>query len=224
MPSIRVLAVPVKPLARSKTRLAPALSPAERAELTLAMLEDVLDACTAQPVWETWVISGAPEALEVARRHGARGVPENGSTLLEAVRQAETELAAIARGAEGVEAEQLAVVLADLPLLTADALSRALALSGAVVAAPATSDGGTNLLLRRPPTAIPARFGRSSYRRHRAGAYRRGLTFNEARAIELGFDLDRPTDLLSLLASDADTRARSACQRMGLAARLRVGA
>lgn len=224
MASTRVLAVPVKALPRSKTRLAHVLSPAERAELTLAMLEDVLDACLHQPGWETWVISGAPEALEVARRRGARGVHEGGSTLLEAVRQSETELEATVQRAEGGEDQQLAVVLADLPLLTATALSGALALPGAVVAAPATSDGGTNLLLRRPPTAIPARFGRSSYRRHRAGAYRRGLTFNAARAIELGFDLDRPADLLTLLASDAETRTRSACRRMGLAARLRVGA
>jgi 2-phospho-L-lactate guanylyltransferase len=203
------------------------LSPAERAEVTLAMLEDVLDACTAQLGWETWVISGSPEALEAARPHGARGVPEKGSTLLEAVRQAEIEVMAASEtppAATAVGDVQLAVILADLPLLTSDALSQALDLPGAVVAAPATSDGGTNLLLRRPPTAIAARFGRSSYRRHRAGAYRRGLSFSEAVAIELGFDLDRPADLLTLLASDARTRTRSACRRMGLAARLRVGA
>jgi 2-phospho-L-lactate guanylyltransferase len=213
---MRALAVPVKPLQRSKTRLSPALTPTERATLTLAMLEDVLDACLEQSGWETWVVTGSPEALDVARRSGARALPENGSSLLEAVRQAETELP------EG--SDELAIVLADLPLLTAGTLSEALSLPGAVVAAPAESDGGTNLLVRRPPPAIKARFGRSSFRRHRAGAYRQGLTFREARSPELEFDLDRPADLLTLLATDVANRTTSACRSMGLPDRLRVGA
>jgi 2-phospho-L-lactate guanylyltransferase len=216
----RVLAVPVKPLLRSKTRLASALSPIERGTVTLAMLEDVLEACLAQPGWETWVVTGSPEAVELARHRGARGIAEKGSSLGEAVRQAETEFGNDAGGEDG----ELAVVLADLPTLTAEALSHALALPGAVVAAPAGSDGGTNLLLRRPPTAIAARFGRSSFERHRQGAYRRGLTFTQARAPELGFDLDRPADLLTLLATPTGSRTQSVCRGMGLAARLRVGA
>ncbi len=213
---MRVLAVPVKPLERSKTRLASALAPGERGMLTLAMLEDVLEACLAQPGWETWVVSGSTEALAIASERGARGMAEEGSSLLEAVRQAEGDLEE--------EDDELATVLADLPLLTADALSGALSLPGAVVAAPAESDGGTNLLLRRPPTAIAARFGRSSFERHRQGAYRRGLTFREARAPELGFDLDRPADLLALLGAGVPSRTQSACRSMGLAERLHVGA
>jgi 2-phospho-L-lactate guanylyltransferase len=217
----RVLAVPVKPLLRSKTRLASALSPIERATVTLAMLEDVLEACLAQPSWETWVVTGSPEAVELARHRGGRGIAEKGSSLGEAVRQAETEFGNDAGGGEDGE---LAVVLADLPTLTTDALSHALALPGAVVAAPAGSDGGTNLLLRRPPTAIAARFGRSSFERHRQGAHRRGLTFTQARAPELGFDLDRPADLLTLLATPTGSRTQSVCRAMGLADRLRMGA
>jgi 2-phospho-L-lactate guanylyltransferase len=226
----RVLAVPVKPLERSKTRLASALAPAERAALTLAMLEDVLDACLAQAGWETWVVSGAPEALDVSQRRGVRTMAESGSSLHEAVRQVEAELREHAdlpkiRDAQGGRAgDELAIVLADLPLLTPEALARALALPGAVIAAPAESDGGTNLLVRRPPTAIAARFGRSSYKRHREGAYRRGLTFREARSPELGFDLDRPADLLTLLRAEASSRSRSVCRRMGLTERLRLGA
>jgi 2-phospho-L-lactate guanylyltransferase len=213
---MRALAVPVKPLHRSKTRLSPAVTPAERATLTLAMLEDVLDACLKQSSWETWVVSGSPEALGLARRTGARAMSEVGSSLLEAVRQAEVDLPG--------DSDELAIVLADLPLLTAGALSDALSLPGSVVAAPAESDEGTNLLVRRPPTAIAARFGRTSYRRHRAGAYRQGLTFQEARSPELGFDLDRPADLLTLLAMDVANRTTSACRSMGLPDRLRVGA
>ena len=62
----------VKPLERSKTRLASALAPGERGMLTLTMLEDVLDACLAQPGWETWVVSGSTEALAIASERGAQ--------------------------------------------------------------------------------------------------------------------------------------------------------
>jgi 2-phospho-L-lactate/phosphoenolpyruvate guanylyltransferase len=221
---MHVLAVPVKPLARSKTRLASALSPDERAALTLAMLEDVLDACLTVPGWETWVVSRSPEVLAIATQRGARGLPERGSSLRQAIRQTETELAQGDAVDGSAEVHQLAVVLADLPLITTRALSNALALPGDVVAAPAESDGGTNLLLRRPATAMAARFGRSSFERHRAEAYGRGLTFTEARIAELGFDLDRPADLVTLLSAHTSSRARSACRDMGLAERLRIGA
>src|SRR6266496_3335236 len=100
---MRVLAVPIKSLERSKGRLAGTLSPAERAVLTMALLEDVLDACFRQPGWDV-----------------------------------------------AVRSSELAVLLGDLPYLTAGELRHALALPGPVVAAPALSDGGTNLLLRRP--------------------------------------------------------------------------
>ncbi|MEX2406577.1 MAG: 2-phospho-L-lactate guanylyltransferase, partial [Actinomycetota bacterium] len=73
---MRIIAVPVKSLARAKTRLAPTLSTLERGALTLAMLEDVLDATEAVPGWETWVVSPDEVALEIAARRGARPVSE----------------------------------------------------------------------------------------------------------------------------------------------------
>jgi 2-phospho-L-lactate/phosphoenolpyruvate guanylyltransferase len=212
---MRVIAVPVKPLARAKSRLVPLLRPAERATLSLVMLQDVLEACVQQPGWETWVVSRDRAALEAGSRVGARPVHEEGNSLLSAVRQVE-------RGMPPAPSE-LAIVLADLPLLSAGAVAVALAAGDApVVASPASSDGGTNLLLRRPPSVIPARFGRSSFARHRAEAYRRGLTFREATVPELGFDLDRPADVARLLEQDQPSRTRSACMELGLADRLRV--
>ena len=215
---MQIIAVPVKSLEASKSRLSPVLSELERAVLSLALFEDVLDACRAQPGWDVWVVSRAEAVLECAARRGARPVPERGRSLLEAVRQVE----------EAVPGRwsRLAVVLADLPLLTAGALAAALALGtgGLVVAAPAGSDGGTNLLVRRPPSAIPARFGPSSFARHRTEAARRRIPFREARIPELGFDLDRPADLARLLETRRPSRARSACLEMGLAGRLAVRA
>jgi 2-phospho-L-lactate guanylyltransferase len=213
---MRVLAVPVKSLEEAKRRLSRVLSPAERAVVTLAMLEDVLDACQAQEGWEVWVVSRDEAALEVAARRRVRPVEETGRSLLEAIRQAELGM----RG----RWSSLAVVLADLPFLTATALGRALSLTTGtgVLAAPAASDGGTNLLVRRPPTAIRARFGRSSFQRHRAEAYRRGVTFREVRIPELSFDLDRPSDLARVAAGSRESRTRAVCKELGLPARLGV--
>lgn len=210
---MQVVAVPVKSPELSKSRLAPLLSPAERAALTLAMLADVLEVALAVPGWQTWVVSSGP-ALRLAAGRGARPIPERGRSLIEAVRQAESLL-----GGE----DELAILLGDLPLITAAALGAALRAPGAVVAAPAASDGGTNLLLRRPPAVIPARFGVASFARHRWEAVRIGEAVQVVPGAALGFDLDRPEDLARFLDAPRPGRTLSACLEMGLPARLRVG-
>ena len=210
---MRVIAVPVKSLDRAKGRLSAALRPLERAALTLAMLEDVLDACMQIPGWQTWVISPDEAVLEVSARRRARPVIEEDPGLLAAIHQVEEEAA---------NADALAVVLGDLPLLTAPALSGLLQTIGPVVAAPSSSDNGTNVLLRRPPGVIAPRFGTDSFRKHREGAEMRGVPFAEVDSIETAFDLDRKEDVPTLLAHGGPSRTRAACIEMGLAERLSV--
>jgi 2-phospho-L-lactate/phosphoenolpyruvate guanylyltransferase len=214
---MRVIAVPVRRLDSAKTRLAAVLSPGERATLVLAMLDDVLAASLAQRSWETWVISGDERVLARAAEHGAATVLEEGQTLLSAVRQ--VERAAIDRSAES-----LAVLLGDVPLISAAALADSLDLAAPVVAARAASDGGTNLLVRRPPDAIPPRFGRASFHKHCWAARRARLEVARLDRPELAFDLDRPEDIESLLKAGGRSRARSACLEMGMTARLRARA
>lgn len=208
---MRVIAVPVKSLERAKGRLSAVLEPLERAALTLAMLEDVLDASMAQPGWQTWVVSPDEAVLEVSARRRARPVPEEDPGLLAALHQVEEEVAG---------ADALTVVLGDLPLITADALAAVLTTLGPVVGVPSDSDGGTNVLLRRPPLTIPARFGTDSFRKHRQAAESRDLPFAEVRAPELAFDLDRPEDVSRLTDRPGHSRTRSACLEMGLPDRL----
>ena len=213
---MRVLAVPVKSLERAKTRLSGVLSPAERAALTVAMLCDVLDACLAQDGWQTWAVSPDPGVLEVAGRMGATPFHEETGSLLGALREVEHRVA-------GPRAE-LAVLLADVPTATSAALAEALAIDAAVVAAPASSDGGTNLLVRWPPGVIPARFGPNSFARHRWAARRARVTFEDVRRPELAFDVDRPSDLAALMSmalDDSARRTRLACQEFDLDTRLR---
>ncbi len=220
---MRVVAVPAKAFRLSKSRLAPVLTPAERASLSAAMLEDVLAATAATTGWERWMVSADPAVLALAERLGARAVPEERRSLLAAVRQAEALAAA-------EDAEALAVVLADLPLLSTPALAAALAEPAAVVLAPAESDGGTNLLLRRPPGVIRARFGRDSFRRHLEEAGAAGVAARVIRRPELAFDLDGPADLDALARRAArpggrgtpGPRTRAVCLELDVAGRLRA--
>jgi 2-phospho-L-lactate guanylyltransferase len=212
---MRIVAVPVKSLSRAKTRLSPALTGLERGALTLAMLEDVLDASLSVPGWETWVISPDEVALEVAAGRGARPIPEAKPPLANAIRQVEAK-------AKQDGATALAVLPADVPLVTVDTLHEALRTLGAVVLARSADGSGTSLLLRRPPRAIPARFGPDSFRRHLELAAERGLPVSVVERRELSFDVDRPDDILTLLADGRRGRTREVCLQMDLGARLRA--
>ncbi len=211
---MRVVAIPVKSLSRAKSRLAPALTSLERGALTLAMLEDVLDATQAVPGWDTWVVSPDEVALEIAARRGVESIPEAKPSLPNAIRQVE-------RLAKEREAEALTILPGDLPLLTPEALHDGFRTLGAVVLARSADGRGTSFLLRRPPRAIPARFGPDSFRRHEELARERDLPVAVVDRRELSFDLDRPGDILTLLSDGRRGRTREVCLQMDLAERLR---
>jgi 2-phospho-L-lactate guanylyltransferase len=212
---MHAIVLPVKSLDEAKARLEPTLSKVERAALTLAMLEDVLDITLAVPGWETWVVSPDETVLEVATRRGATPLVEEEPPLNTAIRQAEAD--AIGRGFDA-----LAVLLPDTPLLTAAGLTRALHTLGPVVIAPSADERGTNLLLRRPADAITARFGIDSFRRHVEAAAEADLPLSVVEREEIGFDLDTPDDILTVLGSSRPTRTRAVLRELG--ADGRVGA
>jgi 2-phospho-L-lactate/phosphoenolpyruvate guanylyltransferase len=210
--SVRAIVLPVKTLDDAKSRLAPVLAPLERAALTLAMLEDVIDATVLLPGWETWVISPDEAVLEVAARRGVAPLVEERPPLAAAIHQAEEEA-----GARGASA--LAVLLPDTPLVTVAALTRAVHTLGPVVVAPARDEAGTNLLLRRPPTSISSSFGRDSYRKHLEAAARADVPIAVVEHAELAFDLDLPDDILTVVNSRRAGRSRQVLRELDLAGR-----
>ena len=214
---MRTIVLPVKSLEASKARLADALEPLERAALTLAMLEDVLDVTLAMPGWETWVVSPDEAVLEVSRRRGADTLVEEEPPLEEAIRQAEVE--AVGRGADA-----MAVFLPDTPLVTPAALTRALHTLGPVVLAPSTDERGTNLLLRRPATVMPARFGPDSHRLHLRAAAERELPIAVVREPALASDVDVPDDILIVLQSPRPTRTREVLRELRVDERMSAAA
>ena len=210
---MRALAVPVKSLGHGKSRLSLLLTPLERAALSLAMFEDVLDATEALEGWETWVVSPDEQVLEIAMGRRAHAIAEARPSLGAAIQQVEDEATARA-------AEALAILPADMPLLSQSALVAALHTLGPVVLAPSSDERGTNLLLRRPPGAIPSRFGQDSFRRHLEAAAERDLPIAVVDREELAFDLDEPGDILTVLRVRRPGRTLEVCREMDLADRL----
>jgi 2-phospho-L-lactate guanylyltransferase len=210
---VRAIALPVKSLGHAKSRLSSVLTPLERGALALAMYEDVLDATLAVDGWETWVVSPDESVLEIASGRSAHGILEERPSLRSAIHQIEAEAAARST-------EALAILHADTPLATSGALKAALHTLGPVVIAPSADERGTNLLLRRPPGAIPSRFGPDSFRRHLETAAERGLPTAVVEREELSFDLDEPGDILTVLETRRPGRTLDVCRDMDLAGRL----
>ncbi|MEA2556235.1 MAG: 2-phospho-L-lactate/phosphoenolpyruvate guanylyltransferase [Actinomycetota bacterium] len=214
---MRAIVLPVKSLSEAKSRLEPLLTPLERGVLTLAMLEDVLDATQALAGWDTWIISPDEAVLEIAVRRGAAPIVEESPSLQAAMAQVDEE--AIGRGLDS-----LAVLLPDTPFVTTSALTRALHTLGPIVLGPATDGAGTNLLVRRPPSVLPARFGPDSYRRHLQGAAEAEIPTSVVELPEIGFDLDLPGDILTVLDAPRSGRTREVCEDMDLRSRIAVKA
>jgi len=199
--------IPVKRLEESKSRLLPELADAARQALTLAMLEDLIEALLAAGCIDRIAVTTPdPQVASRARAAGAEVLirPEPGLN------------AALADAAERIglaSSEALLVVLGDVAgALPAD-FRRLVALAGkqekGVWLAP-SSDGGTSALLLRPARAIPFRFGPASHARHRQAAIDAGVAYHEVALPSLAIDLDQPEDLAAFLATSgggARTRA-----------------
>jgi 2-phospho-L-lactate guanylyltransferase len=187
--------VPVKALQLGKSRLIPALSPRDRAELVERMLQGELAALGASAVEATAVISPDAQVWALAVAGGAQPLPDPGGGLNAALEAGRAW--ALAGGADA-----LLVILGDLPLLRESDIAGLIAEleylpagQPAVVLAPDRYDGGTNAMLLRPPGVLPFQFGTDSYPRHRQLATDRGLAVAVYRTPGLAFDLDTPGDL-----------------------------
>ncbi|MDR5693030.1 2-phospho-L-lactate guanylyltransferase [Agromyces indicus] len=159
--------VPVKSLSGAKTRLAPELSPAQRAALARAFALDTVDAAAAaERVTRVVVVSDEP-AIELALREtaGVDVVPEVGPRGLSA---AIAHGVAVARADGGV-----AVLLGDLPAMRSRDLDAALELAvrHPLAFVPDAEGTGTTLATARAGEPLVAHFGADSAARHAAAGF-----------------------------------------------------
>lgn len=186
------LVVPLKPLTRAKSRLAPAAGDPVRARLALAFAMDTVAAalgCTS--VADVAVVTDDEDAARALSGLGARIVPDAPAAGLNP---------ALLHGAAEVRARRpgaaLAALNADLPALRPEELARVLDFAaGAPRAFLADAAGsGTTLLSAGPGHALEPHFGPLSRARHRAsGAAEIGLSGVDS----VRQDVDTAADLLA---------------------------
>ena len=188
--------VPVKPLRRGKTRLATVLSEDQRAALNKRLLIHTLDTITKLPVLEqVLVVSRDPEALAIARYHGARTVLEDGTPHLNIAITRATTVATI------YNVSGVLILPADLPQMTEqDVLTMVDAgkYANTMVIAPDHRQQGTNALLLRPPDLLKFSFGENSFFRHTDQARAKGARVEVVELPSLARDVDYPEDLAFL--------------------------
>jgi 2-phospho-L-lactate/phosphoenolpyruvate guanylyltransferase len=184
--------VPVKPLRRGKSRLAGALNEDERTKLNRALLQHTLETLSdLKEVDGVLVVSRDPNALTIARNHGARTVQEDGQPELNTALKRATIVAQV-YATRGV-----LVLPADLPLITREdilTLIKRATEPPVVVIAPDRHGKGTNALLICPPGLIEYDFGENSFHRHCELVKKAGARLEVVDLPSLGLDLDVPED------------------------------
>ncbi len=186
--------VPVKSLDHAKSRLLPRLGAEGTRDLTLAMLEDVLEVLLSLP--EIDVVAVATEDVEVAAAADAAGA----TPLLPHDPGLNPTIEAAAAELLPNPDDALLVMLGDVVGVQADQVRRLLqALPKRGVALAPSRDGGTAAMVRRPRDVIPANFGIDSAKRHRELAERAGVELREIPLDSLALDLDDPADVDAFL-------------------------
>lgn len=161
-----------------KSRLTPPLSEEERGAFAMAMLEDVIS--TIESVGPTpQVLSNAPMDVPWSVFIDERALTPAVNSLLKL--------------SEG----PLAIVMADLPLVTPTAIDRLLSAEGDLVLAPGVG-GGTNALVIRD-RSFTVDFHGCSIADHRQIAEEAGLSVTSIDSYAFGVDIDEPDDLAEVL-------------------------
>jgi 2-phospho-L-lactate guanylyltransferase len=176
--------VPVKSLARAKSRLRGALPGVSHDRLVLGLLGDTLDAVLACPaIADVLVVTNEPRAARLATRLGARAVRDAPDAGLNP---------AVAHGAALGGGAPVAALLGDLPALRPAELDAALcAGAGGRGFVPDAAGTGTTLLTAPAGTALRPLFGPGSAAAHTAS----GATPLVGPWPSLRLDVDTPDDL-----------------------------
>lgn len=185
--------IPVKPLARAKSRLALVLTPEQRMQLAENLLKNAIRVVRSVPeIAGTLVISRDTKALAMARDVGAHTVQESGTPELNHALMRATSVV------RGWRSDAVFVLPADLPFVNAEDIRAMLDLGrtdNTVVIATDNREDGTNAMLIRPPGLIPYAYGVGSYHRHIKLAQEAEANVQVYHSERLALDIDVPSDL-----------------------------
>lgn len=174
--------IPVKAFGSAKARLASVLDDITRAQLARSMATIVVHAAGNLPVS---VVCDDEEVAEWAGSLGATVIWRPGRGLNGAVNDGVDELA-------GRGFERVIVSHADLP--GASSLGSLTGFEG-VVLIPDRHDDGTNVMSIPTGSGFVFTYGPRSFSHHQTEALRLGLRVQIVRDLDLGWDIDTPSDL-----------------------------
>jgi 2-phospho-L-lactate guanylyltransferase len=188
--------VPIKPIETAKSRLSAVLTPHQRSDLALKLLQNTLNILDGWNLLAgTLVVSADPAVWEMASHYRVEIFKEpDVPGLNESLRRATVEIGRV--GAEGV-----LVIPGDLPFLDHPGLQKLIDLAGQpplVAIAPDKNHQGTNAMLVSPSGAIPYCYGPDSFRKHQEAARRAHIPVYPVDLASLAIDIDLPEDLLSI--------------------------
>lgn len=185
----------LKDLVQAKTRLSGLLRPSERRALAQAMAEDVLTVLAEHAsVTQITLVSDDPGAELLASKYRAACWPESslaGRGLNPLIQCASERLLVNSE-------EPLLVLHCDLPLLTAEDISIALAAQhalGGLIIGCDRQGFGTNLLAFDANSLPSFCFGTDSCARHLASARNAGIPAQILERTGIAVDVDEPADL-----------------------------
>ena len=209
--------VPVKQLNESKQRLTSVLSPAERKELMLAMLRDVLTA-----IQGVTLIDGV---LLVSRSRTAQALARDFVNDIFMESSGSDHSRAVTEGSHYLE-EQHSVdcsfaISADIPGVSSDDLRLIIENHDRLTLVPNTSGEGTNAVLASPPNAIAYQFGVGSLKKHMASAEAAGIPSAVVHVTSMAHDIDDPGDLERALEDLPITFTRDYLENKAIGARLK---
>lgn len=185
--------IPVKPLRRGKSRLADVLTEDQRTQLNINLLVHTLKVLGNIPeITKVLVISRDPNALNLARKHGAQTVQEDGTPELNLALDRAAAIAAAQK------AKAVLVLPADLPQIKEEdvrAIIQQVEIPPVMVIAPDHRKRGTNAILVSPAGLLKYDFGGSSFERHLQQAETLGFRVKVCEISSFSRDLDLPEDL-----------------------------
>lgn len=211
--------IPVKAPDRSKTRLGPLLQPTECAQLSVAMLTDVMRALeNAKSIDEIALVTDDQSIAALALQAGHRVIDDESDDLCVGLNRA-------AKIVAGLGAKTIIILPGDIPTITAANIDTLVARhTGGLSICPAIRDGGTNALLCTPPAAVPFCYGKNSADRHLAAARKKGVSTSRLPVSAFFRDIDLPDDLIWLSNQTSADNTLSFLRRSGINARLKPAA
>ena len=202
--------VPVKSLTWAKQRLKTCLGPS-RADLTIAMLKDVLAAlANSREIAQLAVVTADPRVADIAAARGALVIDEVETRGMNEALELGID---VIRGMGG---ELVAIIPADVPLLTGPEIDRVMHelqvqrpaegnhMTGIV---PSKDRGGTNFLCIETNSPFTLMYGPGSYNRHSEYAREQGFQLISIYSPSISLDIDEKKDLdefISICMSNPD--------------------